>query len=1209
MTRRTVVSAGATLLAGFGLGAALPGLSAGSVWAAPGTAPAGPPAGDPAGTPTDLALYRPVAVSSTDYAPTPAGFAVDGLAEVGVRGSGWRAAQGDPQWIAVDLQAPCRITSVVLTFEAALGDPTFVGAGGSDPRDDTSGFEVLSAAAVAFTLDVSTDGTTWHTVYRTDDGTGAVLTVTLPRPVTGRWIRLTATKRSNGNPLGLNGFAVYGSCDQPRPAATGWTDWPVDRPPAPPLKAAADGSVPLESGWRLTLDDWAGSDDGAALSGPSVNTDRWLPATVPGTVLASLVEQDKLPDPVYGWNNLRVPEALSRHAWWYRRSFALPASLSAGRHVWLEFDGVNHQADVWLNGTSVGRLAHPFARAAFDVTAALAARGEQHLAVKITPMPYPGSPGDKGPSGVSYTDAGVNEMNKSSPTYLAVSGWDWMPAVRDRVSGIWNHVRLRATGDVVVGDPRLDTTLPHLPKLDVAEVTVTVPVRNAGTVDRRATVTAALGRLRVAKAVTVPAGGTAEVVFAPSEFTALRLRDPQLWWPNGYGEPALHDLTLTAVVGGVESDRRTRRVGLRQVDYEYKVPIQVDLATDSATQTLDVPRRTARYVRIQGGRRATGWGISMWTLSILDSAAPGVDLALHSTATASSIDNASDTAPNAVDGDPRTRWSSNYTDDQWIALDLGKAVSFDRVTIVWEVAYALTFTVQVSNDGTTWTDVLAVDNSPTPLRFVVNGTPVFCRGGSWGWDELLRRMLPDRMDQAMALHRDMNFTMVRNWIGSSDREEFFAAADAHGLLVWNEFWDAFSIDPANHDVYLAQAADTVLRYRSHPSIVVWFGCNEGTPPAAIDAALRDTVTSQTNLLYQSDSNAGVITGDGPYYWTDPRGYFTGDATGGNIGFHSEIGLPTVPVEESMRRLLGPGEDGWPIGGPWFLHDWCTQGNQAPQSYLDAIDARLGASTSLAEFCRKAQLVNYESMRAIFEAWNARLWHDATGVLLWMSNPAWHSTVWQTYDYDLDVNGSYYGARAGSEPLHVQANLADWSVVAVNHTTAPRSALTATADLYELTGAKLTPTTRTTVDLPASDKAAAFTVPFDASLPACHLLRLELRTATGELLSRNDYWRYRTDTDLRALNTLAPATLSVRTTRQGDRWTTTIRNTGRTVAAMVRVSLRDRHTGHRVLPTLYSDNYLWLLPGESRHLTLTALSTPPRDATVTAEPYNGRPVTG
>ena len=52
---------------------------------------------------------------------------------------------------------------------------------------------------------------------------------------------------------------------------------------------------------------------------------------------------------------------------------------------------------------------------------------------------------------------------------------------------------------------------------------------------------------------------------------------------------------------------------------------------------------------------------------------------------------------------------------------------------------------------------------------------------------------------------------------------------------------------------------------------------------------------------------------------------------------------------------------------------------------------------------------------MFEAWNANLWEDATGLMLWMSHPAWHSTVWQTYDYDFDVNGTYYGARTACEP--------------------------------------------------------------------------------------------------------------------------------------------------------------------------------------------------
>src|SRR5262249_12596676 len=141
---------------------------------------------------------------------------------------------------------PCRVESVVLTFEATLSDPTFVGSGGSDPRDNTTGFEVLSAAAVAFTIDVSPDDTEWTTVYSTTSGTGGTVTITLPQPVTARYVRMTASKRSNGNPLGLNGFEVYGTTQTHRPNATGWTNWPAQHAPLPALALGADGTVPLE---------------------------------------------------------------------------------------------------------------------------------------------------------------------------------------------------------------------------------------------------------------------------------------------------------------------------------------------------------------------------------------------------------------------------------------------------------------------------------------------------------------------------------------------------------------------------------------------------------------------------------------------------------------------------------------------------------------------------------------------------------------------------------------------------------------------------------------------------------------------------------------------------------------------------------------------------------------------------------------------------
>jgi hypothetical protein len=205
VSRRTFLSAGATLLASIGASAVLPD---GAAEAAP-AAPADP-------RQTDLALYRPVAVSSTDYAPTPAAFAVDRLAQVGVKGSGWRAAAGDPQWISVDLQAPCRVEAVTLVFEATAADPPFDGNYGN-----TDGDEIRSSAAVAYTLDVSTDGREWKSVHEVTDGAGGAVAISLDQPVTARWVRLSVTKRTNSNPVGLNGFQVYGTPTGSRPPAKG----------------------------------------------------------------------------------------------------------------------------------------------------------------------------------------------------------------------------------------------------------------------------------------------------------------------------------------------------------------------------------------------------------------------------------------------------------------------------------------------------------------------------------------------------------------------------------------------------------------------------------------------------------------------------------------------------------------------------------------------------------------------------------------------------------------------------------------------------------------------------------------------------------------------------------------------------------------------------------------------------------------------------
>ena len=213
VSRRTFLSSNAIVLAGFGLSRAFPGTA---------RMPASS-AASAAATSTDLALYRPVATSSTAYGPWPAEFAVDRMAEPGVRGSGWRAGGPDPQWITVDLQAPCQIESVVLVFEATSSDPAWVPASGSNPYVNTTGWEVTSSCATSFRLDVSPDGSAWSTVYQTTSGAGGTVQIPLAQPVTARWVRMTATQQSNSTPLQVNSFQVYGTCVSPRPPATGWT--------------------------------------------------------------------------------------------------------------------------------------------------------------------------------------------------------------------------------------------------------------------------------------------------------------------------------------------------------------------------------------------------------------------------------------------------------------------------------------------------------------------------------------------------------------------------------------------------------------------------------------------------------------------------------------------------------------------------------------------------------------------------------------------------------------------------------------------------------------------------------------------------------------------------------------------------------------------------------------------------------------------------
>ena len=177
----------------------------------------------------------------------------------------------------------------------------------------------------------------WTTLQALPPSAGKVDDIRLAQPAHGRYVRVLMTKPGSPDGYALSEMEVWGR------------GGPVPQPkPSPGVRA--DGRLDLAGGaWRLQRDSLVVA-DGAALSKLGFNDDDWMIATVPGTVLASYYNAGAVPDPNFGDNQAMISDSFFYADFWYRNEFTAPATL-AGRHVWLNFDGINWKADVFLNGT------------------------------------------------------------------------------------------------------------------------------------------------------------------------------------------------------------------------------------------------------------------------------------------------------------------------------------------------------------------------------------------------------------------------------------------------------------------------------------------------------------------------------------------------------------------------------------------------------------------------------------------------------------------------------------------------------------------------------------------------------------------------------------------------------------------------------------------------------------------------------------------
>ncbi len=846
---------------------------------------------------------------------------------------------------------------------------------------------------------------------------------------------------------------------------------------AAPLAAGEHSTLVLKDNWRLQSAAQVGT-DGAAISAPGFDAGAWYPTTVPKTVLAALVDNKVYPDPYYGTNMKDIPgyqdglwlvmkeDSPFRAHWWYRTEFTAPQA--AGDRVFtLHFEGINYEANIWLNGKLVAgadQVRGMFRSFEFPVTALLNPGKPNALAVEIIP---PGLRTDKLPR---------------TKQVEATTGWDdHNPQPPDMNMGIWQGVSLREQGPVSLrhayAAPKLE-----VPGLASAQLTLSVYARNNTDKPVAGTLAAAIENIKLSQEVTLQPGETKEVFFKPEDCRELTLASPRVWWPHPLGPQELYDMDMTFKVGKAVSDTVHVRFGVRDI-------------------------------------------------------------------------------------------TSVVREDHW-------------------------------------------------REYRVNGKPILIRGGAWMTSDMMLNLSHERYAALVRYAREANLNMLRSeGFSIRETEDFYNLCDELGVMVTQQI---FGRSILNEDLAIACIDDMMLRVRTHPCLAHFLAHDETFPTEKLDTAYRGLIDKyRVDRTYQPHSGTfniatraktgGTRTGTRELWtYASPAHYYHterkhdvawGFAQSGGIG-----GI--VAVRDSIRQMM-PEDQIWPAlkTDSWSFHT-VTQGAEYFDAVMKSMELQYGAPGSFDDFCNKAYAMNYSSARGMFEAY-ARNKYEATGITTWKYDAAWPAAMtWQYVDWYLRGTAAYYGAKKACTPVHALYAYNNGTVYVANSLRQAFSGLKVRAALYDADSRQVW-SKEAAVDVGEDGVVTAFPVEEPANLKEPYFLRLDLADKDGNALSDNFYWLSKTpdipggDTELgdvystrpksradfTGLQRLKPARveMSIASLPSGDdekKIAVTVRNTGDTIAFLVQLAVINTATDREAGPTFWSDNYLSLLPGETRALTAT-----------------------
>jgi exo-1,4-beta-D-glucosaminidase len=514
--------------------------------------------------------------------------------------------------------------------------------------------------------------------------------------------------------------------------------------------------------------------------------------------------------------------------------------------------------------------------------------------------------------------------------------------------------------------------------------------------------------------------------------------------------------------------------------------------------------------------------------------------------------------------------------------------------------------------------------------YAVNGRQVLIRGGGWV-DDLLLREDEKNLEAQVRYTRHMNLNTIRLegiW-GSS--QKLFDLCDRYGILLmvgwscqWE--WEDYLGKPQESEMYGAAKTpedmellgayfrDQILWLRHHPSIYVWVVGSDKLPWPEMEKRYRGDLPlldpsrpllTSCKTWTSEISGSSAVKMNGPYDYVSPNYWYVDKENGGAFGFNTETGPGAQPPPlESLKKMI-PADRLWPINDVWDFHCGRNEFNKMDR-YMLGFNQRYGPARDAADFAFRAQADNYEGMRAMFGAFAANR-PLTTGIIQWMHNAAWPKLFWQFYDYFLLPTGAFYGARQANQPQTLIYHYGDNGIYLVNQSLVDKPGLHAVITAYNIHSQRRFSTT-IVLDAPANASRKVFDLPKIRRLGKTWFLDLRLQDAQGRALADNFYWLStkpdvldygksewfytpcREWADLTALNKLPPAAVQSEYAF-GDRGrereiTVTLRNPGKCIAFFIELSVRGDASGRTIVPVFWEDNYISLLPGESRTVRAT-----------------------